>query len=407
MNLKRLTRTSLAILGTHRVRTLLSTSAVIVGVASLVLMMGSRDAAEHALRAQIRNMGRNLLVIRPGQHVQVGRHIHRVSTADTLRKRDVEQLRATLTNVSGIAGVAGASRTIQRRRVRQQTNIYGVEPDFFRVQRLLIASGRAFTPQESDARERVVILGAVIAKRLFETDHPIERSVRIGMAPYRVVGVLAPGGTDLGGSIPDETAYVPLNTLDTRISARRALDAILIQTAVPEALEESRTQAAAQLRYLHEIPEGDPDDFSIQSPRALARAQHRMGETFRALTTGIAAVALAIGGIGITAVMLLSVKERAREIGLRRAIGATKNAILIQFLFEAALLATAGGTIGLIIAIPGNALICYLASWPIVWPWNAAFWALVISVGLGITCGVLPAKRAASLEPATAVRAAQ
>lgn len=407
VNASKLARTSLSILLAHRARTLVSCGAVFIGVAALVLMVGAGQAGERDLRAQIREMGSNILAVRAGHFQTVGRHVQQVSRTTTLLPRDVELLRRQLLGVRRLAAVATATKVVRSRAEAQALSIVGVDPEYFELQRLVVARGRAFSAEEDRGLARVAVVGATAAHELFELDDPIGQQVRVGGVPFEIIGVTAKKGGGLFGADPDQDVYVPLSALLSRLLGRSWVDVVLVQADSPALFPVLRQDIAEDLRRAHHLAAGRPDDFTIQDPAALLAAEHEMGEAFRALVGGVAGVSLATGGIGIIAVMLMTVRERTREIGLRRAIGATRRAILFQFLFEASLLTGLGGLAGALIALPANALICRLAGWPIVWPVAAMLAGTAFSVGLGVLCGIAPAVRAARLEPAIAVRAAE
>lgn len=406
MHPARLARTSLSILLAHRLRTLIACTAIFIGVLALVLMVGAGQAAERDLRARIREMGSNILAVRAGTFYRFGRHVQQVSRTTTLLPRDAEILRRELFGVKRLSAVAMGSKSVRWQNNWQTLPVVGVTPEYFELHALRLARGRPFSAEEERGLARVVVVGAKAARELFELEDPVGQRVRIGGLLFQVIGVAAEKGTGLFGADPDHSLYVPLSTMLSRVLGRSWLDAVLVQAESSAALPALRHDIAEILRRTHRLPPGRADDFTVQEPAALLAAEHEMGEAFRALVGGVAAIALATGGIGIIAVMLLAVRERTREIGLRRAIGATRPAIFVQFLFEASLLSGLGGVAGAAVALPGNALICRLAGWPVVWPWTAALGGLAFSVGLGVLCGVAPAVRASRLQPAQAVRAA-
>lgn len=402
----RLARISLAILLAHRTRTLLACASVFIGVAALVLVVGAGQAARRDLQSRIREMGSNILAVRAGRFEQFGRRVQQISRTHLLVPQDAVAIKREVPGVQRVSGLA-----IGRKQVRWQSNwqvfpVVGVNPDFFELHRVRLTAGRTFSAEEERGLARVVVVGARAARELFELENPLGQRVRIGRVLFEVIGVAAEKGVSLSGTDPDRSLYVPLATQLTRVLGRTWLDAVVVQAPSSTALPAVRREIEAILRRNHRLPEGRLEDFAIQQPAALLATEHEMGETFRASVGAVAVISLATGGIGIVAVMLLAVRERTREIGLRRAIGATRPGIFLQFLFEAALLGGLGGLAGALVAVPTSALMCRLAAWPVVWPWTAALGGFAFSAGLGVLCGVAPALRAAHLEPAIAVRAA-
>ena len=404
MNALRAASVSTKLLLSHRVRTLASCAAVFVGVAALVLMVGVGQAAERDLISGIRMMGSNILAIRPGRFVRFGRRLEQVSRPSTLTPRDEQLLRTNLPRGRAFSGVASGTVEVSYRGKRTTLQLKGVEPNFFMLSRERLRSGRVILPEEDRTSARIAVLSAAATRELFDQANPLGTSVRIGGIPFSVVGVLADKEREPTADGAGSVAYVPLRTALLRIFAQRYLDMILVQTERSEDFPVMRRQITEVLRHSHMLPDGQQNDFAIHDPVALLKAEHDMGESFCAVVGGVAIAALATGGIAIISVMLMAVRERTREIGLRRAIGATRRAILVQFLLESALLTSVGGLAGAATALPTNALICRLAGWPVVWPLAAAFGAMAFSICLGLLCGVVPAVRASRMEPAEAVR---
>lgn len=402
----KLARTSLAILLAHGARTAISCAAIFVGVVAFVLMAGAGHAAERDLVGRIRDMGSNILAVRAGQFQQFGRHTQQVSRTTTLLPEDIKRLRRELQGVQHVAGLATATKPVRWRDEAEALTIVGIDSEYFALKRFTLAQGRLFSSEEQRGLARVAVFGGKAAQWLFETEDPVGQRVRVGGVPFEVIGVATNTTAGLSGADENASVYVPITTLMSRLLGRNWLDAILVQADGSARLPALRYDIASVLRRNHRLQPGRPDDFTIQDPAALLAAEHEMGGAFRTLVGGVAAVSLATGGVGIVAVMLMAVRERTREIGLRRAIGATRRAILLQFLVEAVFLTTLGGLMGALVALPGNALVCHLAGWPVVWPVAEALLAIGFSIGLGVLCGIAPALRAAHLEPAMAVRAA-
>ena len=404
MNVSGLTRTSLTILLAHRVRTAASVSAVFVGVAALILQAGVGQAVEQDLRGRMGEMGSNIVAVRARATEQLSGRMRQAGWATSLLPSDGELLRRELPGIRHLTGIATFVKPVRFANTTRVVPVVGVDPDFFPLQRLTPAAGRMFTPEEDRGRVRVAVLGANPARQLFNLENPIGQQVRIAGVPFRVIGVTAEKGLGLLGGDLDENVYVPLATLLSRVVHRAWLDAILAQTESSASLPGLRLRIFVILRQAHRLPSSWPDDFVVQDPAAVLAAERSVGRSYRMLLESIAAVFLATGGIGIIAVMLMGVRERTQEIGVRRAIGATRRAILLQFLFEAGLLTAFAGISAGLVALPANAIVCRLAGWPVVWPTTCTFLAIGFSVGLGLLCGVAPAVHAARSQPAVALR---
>lgn len=404
MHLARAARLSARILLAHRLRTALSAFSVGLGVAALVLAVGSSEAARRDLMARIAALGSNVLTVEAGAFQRMGRRLVQVRGARSLTVTDGVALVRTFPAVRRAAGVAEGSASLAWRGESLSAPVLGVEPEFFAIRDVRTARGRLFSAAENRGLARVVVLGGELAEELFGSYNPVGETVRLGGAPYRVVGVTAKKGLGLGGESLDAAAFVPLRTALERIFGRTWLDRIVLQLADSGALRRLGPAIAETLRHRHRIPPGRGDDFTVNDPARILAMEYRTGEMLRTLTATVAAVALATGGVGILAVMLMAVRERVREIGLRRAVGARRRDILVQFLGEAALLSGLGGLAGATVGLLGTLAACAALGWPPLPPWRATMLGLAFSVGLGIAAGVYPAVRAAALAPDTALR---
>lgn len=407
MNLARNARVSFEILLAHRLRTTLSCISIFIGVAATVLVVGAGQAAQRDLIAKVRKMGSNVLAVRAGRFIRFGRHIQEVTHYASLTLRDERLLSQNLSGVRAVSGVMTATRVLTFRGRQESVQLLGVDSAYFGLANVEIFAGRAFSPEEVRGLARVVVIGSESASELFDLEDPVGQSVRIGDIPFLVIGVTPESRTrDSGAGDSDKNVYVPLTTAMVRVIGRPSLDSILLQADNSHRFPVMRRDIGEVLRRSHHLSDATGDDFTIQDPVELLKAEHEMGGTFRALVGGIAAVALATGGIGIVVVMLMAVRERTREIGLRRAVGATKPAILVQFLMEAGMLTGLGGGAGALAGLVANAIVCRVAGWPLVWPIGPTVCTFGLSVVLGVACGTAPALRAALLRPAAAIGAA-
>ncbi len=407
MQLARAARLSARILLAHRLRTALSAFSVGLGVAALVASVGSSEAARRDLTARIAALGSNVLTVEAGKFERMGRRMFQVRAARTLTPGDGAALVRAFAAVRRAAGVAEGSAQLSWRGEALSAPVLGVEPEFFAIRDVRTARGRLFTAAENRGLARVVVLGGALAEELFGSYNPVGETVRLGGAPYRVVGVTVKKGLGLGGESLDAAAFVPLRTALERIFGRTWLDRIVLELSDSEALRRLRPAIAETLRHRHRIPPGRGDDFTVTDPAEILAMEYQTGEMFRSLTGAVAAVSLATGGVGILAVMLMAVRERVREIGLRRAVGARRRDILVQFLGEAALLSGLGGVAGAAAGIVATRIACAALGWPPLLPWRAAGVGLAFSIALGVSAGVLPAVRAARLAPDTALRTAE
>jgi ABC-type antimicrobial peptide transport system permease subunit len=401
MQHRRLLASSWSVLLGHKGRTLLSCAAVFVGVCAVTLMLGTGQSAQKDLDRRMEAMGTNVLMVQAGEFQAVGNRQMQVASFTTLVPADVKRLLEEVPALVSASGIVQDSKLVTAGREKMMASIYGVEPRYFAMSRLSLKAGRFFTEAENRAQARLAVLSLRAANDLRLGTRALGGDLRVEGVLFQVIGVLQEeeGGKDSGAG----ALYIPLATAMGRLSGRSYLDAIQVQARSGSDLEGTMGRMVAVLRRSHRLPQNRPNDFTVQDPVALLKAQHDMGAAFQGLMAAVAGVSLLTGCAGIAAVMLLSVRERTGEIGLRRAIGATRGAVAVQFLLEAAALSCLGGFVGSAAGFAGTGLACLAAGWPVVWPWGGAALSLGLSVGLGLLAGFLPAMKAAFLDPARAL----
>lgn len=406
MNRTRALIVSLEVLMGHKLRTFLSSSGIAIGVAAVVLMVGAGQAAQLETQRKVQSMGTNLLVVQAGKFKSVAGRTFQSQRFTTLKPSDVRILQRQVPEVALAGGLIERRANARYRDLSSRTHVAGCEPSTFEIRNIKASRGRLFTPIEERSMARVAVLGPTVAKALFEGEDPVGKSVEINRAPFKVIGVTEPRGQDLQGEDQDDFIYVPLRAAMSRVYNVTYIQSILIQAESPEAMGSAKEAAAYALRKAHRIREGKEDDFTIQDQQQLLATEKETGKAFAALVASVAGISLFTGGIGILAVMLISIRERTREIGLRRALGARHADIRFQFVMESGLVALIGGFVGVLIGFGGTLLTCRIAGWPTVWPYAATLWASGLSVLMGVLFGLYPAAKAARLEPATALHAA-
>ncbi len=394
---------SLDILTGHRLRTLLSISGIVIGTAAVIMLAAAGLGAEQAVVGRIEAMGANLIIVTAGRTRISGGRVVRSSLAKTLKSTDVQAIRSECPSVEMAAGSITRSILIHYQGQRVKTSLIGMEPDGFVIRKLLTAEGHTYSDFDERTRRRVVVFAPTAAHNTFTGDRPLGQPVRLNRQPFRVIGFTQPKGADLSGRDQDDKIFVPLSTALRRLVNVDYLDHIFVRAQDGVSFERAEEEIRSVLRRRHKTNHKS-DDFSIYNQLDLIRLQERTGRSLRVLARSVAVLCWIIGGIGILAVMLLSVRERRSEIGLRRAIGATKKDICTQFLFEAGLMAALGGGIGTILGLVGSWLPDVLGWWRASISWPAVWAAFVISVFLGLVCGLYPAIRAAWLTPIGALR---
>ncbi len=406
MQLRHAARVSARILLAHRLRTVLSAFSIFLGVAALVLSVGASEAARRDVMSRIAALGSNVLTVDAGNFMTMGRHLVQTRMTRTLKPGDAEALLRTFPAIVRVSGVVRGTVVVSWRSRSETVSLLGVTPSFLAIRKLRVARGRFFTAEENRGMARVAVLGGRLADDLFGSYNPVGERIRLQGAPFRVVGVTEEKGLGLGGETLDGAVFVPLRTATERVLNRGWLDSIVCQLRDSSAVRRLPPAMAMVLRRHHRIRPGRDDDFTINDPAKILAMEYQTGEMFRSLTAAVAGVSLATGGIGILAVMLMAVRERVNEIGLRRAIGARRRDILIQFLGEAVLLSGMGGVAGAVVGLAGTAAVCAVLGWPTLLPWRGTGEGLVFSLALGVAAGVYPAVRAARMAPVTALRAA-
>ena len=391
------------LLTTHRLRTLLSVLGIVVGVAAVVLTVSAGRGAERDILERVRQMGVNLIVVNAGQTRIIAGRQRQMATVTTLEPEDAQAIADICPSVQNAAAAAEKKVAIKWQAETASTKLMGVEPYVFPIRNVDIAAGRAFDEQESRGRRRVAVLGPTVAENLFGRLDPIGLQIRIDRVPFTVIGVTAPKGVDAGGVDQDDLVYVPLPTAMRRLLNVDYINTIFVQATGSAELVEAEEQVRTVLRERHRL-RSKPDDFTIQNQSTLLETERAAAQSLTLLIGSVAAISLFVGGVGILAVMLMSVRERTREIGLRRAVGATRADIRTQFLVESGLLSGVGGVLGLILGVTSALLVAELGFWSVVISWSAVLIAMVFSIGLGVLFGSYPAHRAASLNPITALR---
>jgi putative ABC transport system permease protein len=397
-----------AALQTNRVRTALTALGVIIGVGAVVTMMAIGAGAQARVAEQIRSLGSNLIIVLSGSitsgGVRLGSGSQLTITEDDARaiQRDVPSVGAAAPTMrGGVQVVFGNSNW--------STALQGVTPEYFQARDWDVASGRALTQDDVDAAGKVVVLGQTVADNLFGTTDPVGQTVRIKAAPFTVVGVLTRKGQSTRGEDQDDTLLIPLSTAKKKVlgvsqANARSVGSILVKVTDPARMSEVESEIHALLRERHHLQPSEDDDFSTRNLSEILASQEAASRVMSLLLAAVAAVSLVVGGIGIMNIMLVSVTERTREIGLRRAVGARRRDILSQFLIEAVVVSLAGGLIGIAVGIIGSYAIGYAFQWSVLVSWSAILPAFLFAGAVGIFFGYYPARKASRLKPIEALR---
>jgi putative ABC transport system permease protein len=384
----------------HLLRSFLTTLGIVIGVSAVVTMVTLGNGATAAVQQQISSLGANILQIRPGQGFGRGGG---GPTPPDFDMADVAAIRDQVAGVRAVAPQAQASATAVHNASNWQTNVNGTTADFFKVQAWPLTAGRIFTPAEEAAGKAVCIIGNTVRENLFQSEDPIGARIRLKDISCEVIGTLSARGQG-GFQDQDDVVIAPLKVVQRRITGNR--DIRLVMVAVDDRYDTSSVQSAVQdlLRERRNVGPGEEDNFFIFDTRQISET---LSGTTRILTMvmgAVAAVSLLVGGIGIMNIMLVSVTERTREIGIRLAIGAIGREVLLQFLVEAVVLACLGGIIGLLLALIATVAIAPLIQVPFLFDPRINLIAFAFSAAIGVVFGYFPARRAAALNPIDALR---
>ncbi len=388
-------------------RSALTTLGIVIGVAAVIAMVSIGRGADAAVQRQIESLGTNLLMVMPGATTAAGVRSG-WGGVSTLTAADAAALRAGAPALAEITHFRRSIGQVVAGENNWSTAVQGTPPSYFRVRPWPIASGVAYDDRDEAAANRVALLGRTVVDQLFGPGQdPVGATIRIRDVPFRIVGVLAPVGQTMWGQDQDDVVLIPFSTAERRVLGTEMpgmVDMIQASAVDAEAMEEAEEQIGAVLRQRHRILPGEEDDFTVRSLEEFARASRMASQVMNNLLLAVASISLLVGGIGIMNILLVSVTERTREIGIRMAVGAKSRHILLQFLVEAVVLAAVGGVLGVALGSGAAVLIANLAGWPILLPPEAIAGALLFAAAVGVFFGFYPARKASRLDPITALR---
>jgi len=404
MNIGKTISISRHILLLHKGRTALSLSGIIIGICALLLMVAIGKGTEAKLIAQINQMGSNLLIVSAGQVKVIAGRARQTRRVTTLEEKDARSLLAKSTTIRSAVPAQSKKLAVKYGNLGTKTTVVGSTEEILVVRNFQVAAGRFFAEDENRGGRRVAVLGQTVVDNIFEGENPLGAVIRIGRVPFEVIGVLAKKGLDINGSDQDDQILIPLKTGLRRLFNLSYINTIYLQARSEQSMEEAGRESRQILREEHHLRGNKPDDFTIQNQATVLQTQQESSQTFTLLISSIAAVSLLVGGIGILAVMLISIRERIQEIGIRMAVGAKKRDIRLQFLAESILLSFVGGLIGIVFGLTMAAVTAYLADWPFILPINIVLTAFLLTMAMGIVFGVYPAQKAASMDPIKALQ---
>jgi ABC-type antimicrobial peptide transport system permease subunit len=400
-------RTALRALRRNKLRSALTMLGVVIGVGAVIVMVSIGQGASEAVRAQIQSLGTNLLMVVPGATTSAGVRSG-AGGVSTLTLQDAKTIAVECSAVSNVSWMKRQIGQVIQGERNWSTQIQGVSPAYFAVRDWKVETGVSFGPRDDETANRVALLGKTVVENLFNPgEDPVGATIRIKDVPFRVLGVLERKGQTSWGQDQDDTVVIPFATAERRVLGSEILgtvDMVFVSATRPQDVELATQQIGSLLRQRHRTAQGADDDFTVRNLNEMAVAQESASRVMAMLLLCVASISLLVGGIGIMNILLVSVTERTREIGIRMAVGARRQHILLQFLVEAVVLSGAGGVIGVVLGIAAAWAISTFAGWPTLISSVAVVGALLFSATVGIFFGFWPARRAAGLDPIAALR---
>jgi putative ABC transport system permease protein len=405
MHLLKGSRIAMKAVTAHKLRALLAMLGIVVGVATVIVMLAVGEGARQDVLGKIQGLGTNILIVSAGQLTNVAGRPQLVGNVTTLDLRDVKAILEECPAVARVAPIQSRKLAVKYGTGTTNTSIVGTSADFPTVREFRTVAGRFFDAEDVQGAQRVAVVGQTVLANLGVGREVLEDTIRINNVPFEVIGILEPKGVNYAGIDEDDQIFIPVNTALRRLFNLTYLSSLYIQAKDERAMSTAARQVADLLHERHHIRAGQPDDFTLQTQSEILETAQETSQTFSLLLGSIAGISLFVGGIGILAMMVISVRERTREIGVRRAVGARRRDILLQFILEATGLSLAGGLIGIGVGVAGGLILSRLTGWPTAISPLAILLAFGVSAVVGIFFGAYPARRAARLDPIVALRA--
>jgi putative ABC transport system permease protein len=387
----------------NTLRSALTMLGVIIGVAAVIAMLAIGQGAQAAIRAQVASLGSNTLVIQPGSMTQSGMR-YGWGSRSTLRAADVQAILNECPAIAYATPLLRGGFQVVYTNQNWPTTVQGTGIEYPIIREWALASGEWFTSQEIDAASKVAVLGETARAMLFGSVDPVGQIIQVGNKPFRVMGVLEPKGQSAWGQDQDDIILIPYTTMQKKVWRTTSIHNILVAAGSSAALPQAIEEVTALLRQRHRLQPWQENDFSVMPLADMAAVEEESTRVMTLLLGSIASISLLVGGIGIMNIMLVSVTERTREIGIRLAVGAKQKDILWQFLVEALTLSLSGGVVGIVLGLVGSQLVSTTAGWPLLISWSAMALAFAFSGAVGVFFGFYPARKAAQLDPIQALR---
>ncbi len=403
MTFKEIIKIALRALARNKMRTALTMLGIIIGVAAVIATVGISQGANEQMQESIANMGANLLMVFAGSTNVGGVRTGSGATA-RLRVADAQAIERNVKLIKLVSPIVQSSAAVVYQNKNWSTRVQGVAPEYFEIRLWPTVSGTAFGEAEVERAADVCVIGQTIVDYLFKDEDPIGKTIRVKSLPMTVIGVTAVKGQDPGGRDQDDTIFMPYTTVQKKLAGVDYVHMIQVSAISERATAAAQLQIEGVLRERHRIRQGQEDDFTVRNQADMADVANQSGAVMTMLLASVASVSLIVGGVGIMNIMLVSVTERTREIGIRMAIGATEGDVMRQFLIEAVILSVLGGSTGILLGVGSVLGIAQILRWPTTISVVALGASVVFSVAIGIFFGFYPARQAAKLDPIEALR---
>jgi putative ABC transport system permease protein len=394
----------------HKLRSILTMLGIVIGVAAVIATVSIGGGAREEVVGRIKSLGANLIIVLPGNITSGGVRLGTGQSA-TLNDDDAKAIEKEVAQVQVAAPTMRGGAQVVFGGTNWGTSIFGVENNFFEAREWDLETGRLFNGEESQRGGQVALLGLTVKNQLFGDDDPIGQTIRVKNVPFEVIGVMARKGQSAQGQDQDDSVFLPLQSARQRVigssrAKNRSIGSMLVKVREGEDMAEAEAEIKSLLRQRHRLREGDEDDFTLRNLTDILSTVEASARILSVGLSAVAAVSLLVGGIGIMNIMLVSVTERTREIGVRMAVGATPKDVMGQFLIEATTLALIGGVAGIVLGGILSQIVSRMAGWPLYVDISAIVMAVVVSGLIGILSGFYPAWRASRLDPVEALRSA-
>ena len=403
MKTQTLVRLALNAIRKNKMRATLTMLGIIIGVAAVIVMVAIGSGARARIRAQINNLGTNMIVITPGSS-NTGGVSQGAQAFPTLSLDDVAKIRSDAQYVTGVSPVVVSRSQVVSSQGNWRTTINGVDTDYQTIRDWPADDGAFFGADDIRGQRTVAVIGHTVAQRLFGDNEPVGRDIQIGKVPFKIVGTLAPKGQTASGNDSDDVIFVPYTTAATRLNGKNRIPQIVASAASEQDIPAAQDEIRGLVRESHRLSDNDEDDFTVRNQTDLAQAAESSTRVMTLLLAAIASISLLVGGIGIMNIMLVSVTERTREIGIRLAIGARGSDVLTQFLVESIVMGVLGGAVGLLTGVVGAKVLGHFTGWETVISPIVMLIAIGFSGAVGVFFGYYPARKAAALNPIQALR---